>query len=502
MYNATQFSIQSTAEANYLHVTPGDNAVYDLIAVRMLTEDAPDFLLPLYVHEVNGTIALRYKLINGTALEFAKDAAMTKKQYITFALDLLTPFVRCKDWFLDYHAICIDPNYILRDRNTGRFLFVYLPADTLSATDAEILDFISATLSYIDISDDQKFQISMMRYFRDGGYTIGDMFAMFTKEAEKAPATAAAGTAQAAATPTIQGQTATAAAAPAAPAELFSAADTPQPSPNEKSNKKGLLELFSTKKTDKETTAPLFGEPLRSEPAPASAPAEAPASSDDNIMEALLGGGTAAEKKSSGGLLGGLFGTGSAKPAKKETKKSAAASTAPATPAVPTTPTTPTTPTAPAAQNAVPSGAFTPLNLGETFIGADLGGSGSDRTMLDDDMGTSVGGTLTLLDSKYDGCPAEISLAFSKPFIVFGRQARDNAAAADVVFPETCKGVSRQHLRISRTNNGSLTVTDLGSSFGTLLDGRRLVPNTAYPLTNGATLTLVEKEPIRYTVHI
>ncbi len=492
MYNPAQFTLQSTAEANYLYVTPAEDAVYDLIAVRMLSEDAPEFLLPLQVSERNGAISLRYKLINGTALKYSTDTAMTKKQYVTLARDLLTPFMQCKDWLLDYHAICIDPAYILRDRHTDSFLFAYLPADSLYATDAEILEFIRATLAYIDITDDKDFQIRMMRYFRDGGYTLGDMYTLFCEEASRLPQRktepAAAAAAEAMHTATAPKQNA-AAAAESAPA-----------APEKESSKKGLLDLLGINAAQK-------SEP-KTEAAPAaeSSAAAAPSvSSGDSVMDALFGTDNAkSEKKDAGGIFGGLFGNASAqKPAKKESKKSADALSAifggSGAQESRTKAAAKQEQSAPAAKQTArktetpPMAQFSPMGAGETFIG-------DDRTMLDDDMGASSGGALILKESMYDGCPSEISLAFAKPFIVFGRQTKDTPP--DVVFPENCKGVSRQHLRISRLANGTLTVTDLGSSFGTLLDGQRLIPNTAYPLANGATLTLVEKEPIRYTVHI
>ena len=90
-----RFQLQASAEANYLAISLNGDAVYDEIALRMLTEDKPEFFLPISVKEINGRLTLRYKLINAVALKYAVDSALTKKQYLRLASDLLTPFIKC-----------------------------------------------------------------------------------------------------------------------------------------------------------------------------------------------------------------------------------------------------------------------------------------------------------------------------------------------------------------------------------------------------------------------
>ncbi|MBQ1281693.1 MAG: hypothetical protein IIY16_05570, partial [Oscillospiraceae bacterium] len=180
-----RFQIQTSAEANYLTISLDDDANFDEIALRMLNEDKPDFFLPLSVKEINGMRLMRYKLINAVALKYSVDGAMTKKQYLRLALDMLTPFIKCKDWFLDYHYICIDPQYILRDKTTGGFLYAYMPERSLRNTDAEILTFVGSILGYIDISDDTRFQLRMVNEFRGGAVTLGELYSIITTERDR-----------------------------------------------------------------------------------------------------------------------------------------------------------------------------------------------------------------------------------------------------------------------------------------------------------------------------
>jgi pSer/pThr/pTyr-binding forkhead associated (FHA) protein len=77
--------------------------------------------------------------------------------------------------------------------------------------------------------------------------------------------------------------------------------------------------------------------------------------------------------------------------------------------------------------------------------------------------------------------------------VVFGRCsgiAGDAEPDVDLSpFEAAEKGVSRQHIKI-QFKSPLFYVTDLGSSNGTWLNGRRLVPNSGRPLRHGDELRL------------
>lgn len=52
------------------------------------------------------------------------------------------------------------------------------------------------------------------------------------------------------------------------------------------------------------------------------------------------------------------------------------------------------------------------------------------------------------------------------------------------------EGVSRQHLKVEASRTGVCYVTDLGSTNGTILDGKRLRPNTPTPYAPFHTLSI------------
>ncbi len=64
--------------------------------------------------------------------------------------------------------------------------------------------------------------------------------------------------------------------------------------------------------------------------------------------------------------------------------------------------------------------------------------------------------------------------------LVFGR----NPQGCNVNFPDNTKGVSRMHCKVDIAG-GSLTLTDMGSSYGTYLNGRKLTPYSPAALNPG-----------------
>ncbi len=497
------FSVETSAEANYLTVALNPPTAFDNIAIRMLEEDRPDFLMPVQIRNINNTQSLRYKLVNAVSLEYSVDKVMTKRSYVRLALDLLKPFIRCKDWFLDYHHICIDPRFILRDKRNGGFMFIYMPEASLCNEDGDIIAFFESVLNYIDIEDDREYQIRMMHYFRDNRVTLGELYNMFSAERNKVGGEPRAdrveGTAEAyrEAEPekqkkgffaeTIQKAEERTSELRESVEKKFAANETVSNQGqtgsnamdilNDKEQKKGgfLSGVFGKKepaqKADKGKTADLFSYQ-------ADTGASSVAAGDD--FDDLFGSGNKKKKAEKAPKpekqmkSGGLFGDLTGKKAVQETK--------------------------PEEPPQVRGDRYAGLGMtpNKSFVSAPAD-SESDATMIDDGMD---GGHryLELIDSRFEGVPKRIDLNFGKPYITIGRYTADGQPL-DVPFPENCKGISRQHARISE-NGGTLTVTDLGSTYFTLLDGRRLVPNTAYPLSDGMVLTFVENRPIRYAVRI
>ncbi len=101
--------------------------------------------------------------------------------------------------------------------------------------------------------------------------------------------------------------------------------------------------------------------------------------------------------------------------------------------------------------------------------------------------GEMAGGNGGLRLSAVNG-PKGFAISVTKEDFVLGKKP----GLADGVIPFN-KRISRVHCRLSR-REGSFTVTDLGSTNGTFVNGRRLRPGEACPLGKGDRLRLADSE--------
>ena len=86
------FSVETSAEAAWLNVEIKDYSELDEIAMRVVSQDCPEFLLPIHMAEKNGISSLRYRLISGMALAYNLRRNMNKSAFLDFALKLMAPF--------------------------------------------------------------------------------------------------------------------------------------------------------------------------------------------------------------------------------------------------------------------------------------------------------------------------------------------------------------------------------------------------------------------------
>lgn len=72
--------------------------------------------------------------------------------------------------------------------------------------------------------------------------------------------------------------------------------------------------------------------------------------------------------------------------------------------------------------------------------------------------------------------------------MVFGR----NLDSCNVLFPDNTKGISRMHCKVENIE-GKISITDLGSSYGTFVNGMKLQPYAPRVLNVGDTFYLGDK---------
>lgn len=469
MTDSSVFSLQSSLDGNYLNVPLHDKAELDEIAVNVLREDCPDFLIPFRLMSHNDDDFLRYKLINAIALEYS-NLRLSKADFVEMYLNLLAPFLKGKDWFLNYHNICIDRTYVYLNKDLTQAFYIYIPVKSCCNSDKEILSFFQTVLNDVTITDDSSFLVQLYQYFSRGGATLPDLYRLVEEENRKMKQVVPAGDVKR----QRHGASQTMPEMNVAEVEVKKPVERPVQKPEipvpvsaEKEKKRGLFGggKKKEKKENKDTGAAEIsfgaGEP----------------DSDDEVMKALFGEKKKKEKEK--GLFGGR-------------KKGVAAPEADYTPIVPEKRD---------AVNAPPE--YMPKEQQN-----DMPGSIPEQYMTEEDGATEIfndgmvqsGAYLELMDSSIQGAPARIELGFDKSYITLGRISA-NAVKPDVIFGSELKRIGRMHARIEKKGEVPYII-DLGSANHTSLNGQVLIPNCPYQLKNGDELIFAPGTPVRYRVNL
>ena len=487
--NEENFSLQSSLEGNYLNIALPLQAEVDEIAVRVMEEDCPEFLIPFRIVTVNGSTNLRYKLINTIALAYS-DRNLSKQQFVKLFMDLLTPFMKGKDWFLDYHNLCIDPRYVFINKMNHGVSLIYVPENSYRYSDEEIKKFFKDLFTEITIADDPGFQVTMFRYFGNEDSNLADLYQILLQEQKKTgmgqaavpqytaqnitPATATRETIPAQTTSQMSSQkmepvsqTASTAAAP----------DGKQAQPHGKNG--GKFSLFGGKKENEPKKA--------ADPVPAQNEelfAGLDDMSDSDAAVSALFGDTPKkkkEKKEGGGFS--LFGSKKKEqnPATDAPVQQLTAARAQETVAQPSVMQQTPTPQ-------MPQGSF-PMMSTVTDESTEIAGEDYNG-----------GACLELIESAVPGAIPRISLDFAGPFITIGRTSSDEPQP-DVAFSKDFSRIGRKHARIERSGSG-YCIIDLGSANHTLVNNQVLIPNQPYPLPDGGEVTFTTTKPVKYRIHL
>lgn len=511
------FSLQSTLEANYLNIRLEEPIQLDEIAIKVTKEDCPNFLIPFKTVEINGSVSLKYKLVNTIALEYAS-MNFSKAEFVRLYMNLLTPFIKGKDWFLDYHNICIDTRYIFLSKKNSEVLYIYVPEKSYQNSDEDIFRFFKSVFDRTTIKDDAIFQVNMFKFFNRQGVTLADLYSFFQEESQYTAQNTGKSTPQFAAQPSAAVQSVTPqpaaqsyaapqsditqtseymtskAPSPGFPLQGSTASVNKQSVPESADKKSGFMGgIFGGGNSDKNgktnhksngnnnSSKSFMSEVTSSYEVPS-------ANSDDEVMNALFGDNKkkpAKEPKSSGGFL-----FGKKKGAAEKTQSSAQTNnSAPQPQSVQHH----TTPNNGASQRQYQEVEYTQVP-NAAFMQQD-----SDKTEIYDEE-YQISAYLELIHSPIEGAISRISLDFPGAFITIGRMSSDENQP-DIAFSKDFTRIGRRHARIEK-RDGRYYVIDLGSANHTLLNGRPLVPNQPYELQDGGELAFTDSKPVRYRIRL
>lgn len=477
------------ANKSYTKLTITDKSGLDQTALKVMNQDCPDFLLPIRTMEVDGELELRYELLEGIRLSYSSPE-MSKKDFVMLLKNMLTPFKICSDWFLDYHNILLDSNYVMIGRNGMNVRYIYIPARQYAHTDKEIMDFFSDFIIRAEVMDDPRFVTNLLRVMkreeanlmtildylvqekepggqdRDAVQSMGQPLGRETDRnvapvRQEYPASENRGAQerQSIAKPGGFGERKQEPAAAEEPPVRGGGAKPGQPSAG-----------FGTDDTTGKLLGSLFGDDDEED------------EKEKNKQKKGFFAGNKAKKDGKEG--GGLF--GKRKPSQKNEmgrETEAVRETGDHTANYQAGNA--------AAQNVFPSQA------------GNMPFYGDDRTEIsvDEDNVSDPNVFRLRLENNggRDDSPMMIEVDLSRGYATVGRYDKTGHGQADFNFDASFTFVSRRHFRVEKAQEG-WRIIDLESANGTFLNGQALAPNIPYPLNSGDRIMISQKYRLTYRV--
>ena len=169
------------ANKSYTRLILSGEERIDNIALRVIKQDCPDFLLPVRTMEIDGEQEIRYELSEGIRLSYSS-LQLSKKEFSSLLENMLIPFKVCNDWFLDYHNILLDHSYIFLGKKDSTIKYLYIPVSEYAHTDEEIMDFFSSFILKADVLDDSHYAVALLRVLRGEDSNLMTLLDFITQE--------------------------------------------------------------------------------------------------------------------------------------------------------------------------------------------------------------------------------------------------------------------------------------------------------------------------------
>ena len=437
------------ANKNYAVCAASNPQSLDKTAVKVIRLDCPSFLMPMRLVNIDNQLQLRYEILGGIRLSYMP-MKMRKQELNQLLTQMITPFMDCADWFLDYRNIYLDRDYIMVDQNDYKVKYIYLPITEGKAnTEERVLKFFSELVMEIDLEDDPAYITSVMRCIMGKEASLCALADMLKKQTEKTPFV------------------------PETPPAL----------------------------------APVKPEPIKPKPIVPEKNVQ------PEISQPFGSGQKYGENNLAGAIGAGLFGddSDSKKKNKKETKKENKKESKPEKdkkskgffgkllegdkkpknePAVEKE------------ELSLVVNAYQQPQMQSAPQAYDMeAAAGNFNTEIEDDDEIESTDTLRmrLESSAVDNVPELIELDMSKVCVVVGRVDKTGKMSADFNFDMSLTYIGRRHARFEKVGEDFFMI-DLESKNHTYLNGEELLPNRRYPIHKGDRITFTKKYAITYRV--
>ena len=159
------------ANKTYAKLNISNGEQLDEIAVKVMKQDIPEFLLPIKVINIDGEIEVRYELGSRTRMSYLPES-MTKQEFIILLENMVRPFKLCNDWFLDYHNFYLDKDYITIGKTYSDVKYVYIPDQSYGNDEDEILEFFRNLILNTNLKDDPIYVMNLYRRLNERGASL------------------------------------------------------------------------------------------------------------------------------------------------------------------------------------------------------------------------------------------------------------------------------------------------------------------------------------------
>lgn len=475
----------------------------DEIAVKVIRQDLPDFILPFKTIDIDGETEFRYELGDGMPLEYLP-SNLTKSELLILLENMLRPLKECNDWLLDYHNFHFGKEYIIVGKDYLNVKYVYVPVASFKKTDAEILAFFEDVVWNIKLTDEPMYIMDLCRRLRDKQTTLFTLLEYVSQElggntlfeqqpAVQEPQGNGFGQVVSEVIAEVKKETKK---LDTSFLNKFIGGNTINQQPDEPTSIQRPVEEYPPMGPGTTTAGSefgkddvqgnlinnLFGEDEQDDKKKKKEQKEREKQEKEQRerekkeRERLEREQREREKKERDRRGGGFSIFGGGRNTEKVSQQ--------------------------AQQNANPASYHTPAQQQASPYVAPVSSSGSETQIFNMDDFTSNGNKL-MLQLEDDGgypFPRTIELDFSnKNYFVIGRYDKSGIPQADYNFEAAFSFISRRHLRIEK-NGEQYTVVDLGSGNGSMLNNDVLVPNMPYVVNEGDRIVFSKQQRISYRV--
>jgi len=441
------------ANKNYASLDVDAEETLDKTAMEVIRCDCPEFLFPIRLVNLDNEIQLRYEIAGGIRMSYMS-MQMKKKELNQLLGQLLMPFMDCADWFLDYHNIYLDRDYIFVDQNDFKVKYIYFPYEKGTQTEEEILHFFGDIVMEVKLQDEPEYIATLLRCIMGKSASIMAFSTLVQENTEETRSTPIAQSVNAAPAKTVKNEASASAETKKIPAEENS---TTPPAPASK-KEFGKSDLASSLEME------LFGDSNKKDKKEKKKEKEKK------------------EKKDKGEKNKGLFGKllGSDKKQKKENEKEILDEP-------------PTPETSEMGKNVAKMSSDSDKT---EYVMPD---SGNTEFVITEGISTENTIYLSLENTSVDNVPSRIELDMSKGYAVVGRYDKSGKLSADFNFDMSLTFIGRRHARFEKAGN-TFYIIDMESKNHTYLNGEELLPNRRYPLNRGDRITFTKMYNIIYSV--